>query len=69
MFRSVLVIALLGPSNMMAADFSGRWAGTLETSGNRVPIYFSLNEHDGKIGGSVATDLTSTSGGGRNEAS
>ncbi len=55
MLKSVLVIALLATSHLLAADFSGRWAGTLETNGNRVPIYFTLNEHGGKISGSVAT--------------
>ncbi len=55
MFRFLPVIALLATSHLLAADFSGRWAGTLETNGNRVPIYFTLNEHGGKISGSVAT--------------
>ncbi len=55
MFRSVLLIAFLAASNLAAADFSGRWAGTMETNGNRVPIYVVLNEFNGIVGGSVAT--------------
>ena len=55
MLKSVLVIAPFATSHLLAADFSGRWAGTLETNGKRVPIYFTLNEHGGKISGSVAT--------------
>lgn len=55
MFRFFLVIAFLSTAHLLAVDLSGRWAGTLETNGNRVPIYLTLVEHDGKIGGSVAT--------------
>src|SRR5215813_10893413 len=57
MLRFVLVIALFAAIPLSAADFSGRWAGTLETNGSRVPIYLTLNEQDGKIAGSVATGV------------
>jgi TonB family protein len=55
MLRHVLVIALWTGPIVLAADFSGRWAGTIETSGSRVPIYLTLNQNDGRITGSVAT--------------
>jgi TonB family protein len=55
MFRLVLVIAVGGISHLAAADLSGRWTGTLETNGSRVPVYLTLNQQDDKITGSVAT--------------
>ena len=53
--RSLFVIALLATTHLLASDLSGRWAGTMETTGNQVPIYLILDEYDGKVGGSVAT--------------
>jgi len=55
MFRLVLVIAVGGISHLAAADLSGRWTGTLETNGSRVPVYLTLNQQDDKITGSIAT--------------
>jgi TonB family protein len=56
MLRSVLVIALFATSHLLAADFNGKWAGTFETDGNRVPIYLTVNvNNEGKITGFVAT--------------
>src|SRR5436309_2597902 len=54
MFKLVLVIAL-GVVGMMAADLNGKWTGTMEMNGSRVPVYLTLNQQDGKITGSVAT--------------
>jgi TonB family protein len=55
MFRAVLVIAVLSTSHLLAGDFTGQWAGTIETDGSRLPIYLTLSEHEGMIGGSVAS--------------
>ncbi len=55
MFRSVLLIAILAAFNLVAADLSGRWAGTIESNGNRVPVYIMLDEFNGMVGGSVIT--------------
>ena len=55
MLRFIPVIALLATAQLFAADFSGRWAGTMETNGSRVPIYLTLNYNGGTITGSVAT--------------
>jgi TonB family protein len=38
-----------------AADFAGLWTGSIETDGNRVPVYVTFNQQDGKITGTVAT--------------
>src|SRR5689334_22985730 len=59
MFRSVFVIVVVPVAHLMAAEFSGRWAGTVETNGSRVPIYLILNRHDGSITGTVATGSSS----------
>jgi TonB family protein len=55
MVRAVLAIALFATTHLPAADFSGRWAGTMETDGSRIAVYLNLTQYDGKIGGSVAT--------------
>ena len=55
MLRSVLVIALLATASLLAADLPGKWTGTIETNGSRVPIHLTLTSDGQKIGGSVAT--------------
>jgi TonB family protein len=55
MFRLVLVIAVGGISQLVAADLTGRWTGALETNGSRVPVYLTLKQQDDKITGSIAT--------------
>src|SRR5580700_4297772 len=51
----VPVIAILALSHLAAADFSGRWAGTIETNGSRVPIYLTFTQNGGSVSGSIAT--------------
>jgi TonB family protein len=57
MLRALLVMTLLAATYLSAADISGRWAGTIETNGSRVPIYLALNEENGRIVGSVSTGV------------
>ena len=54
MFRFV-VVAALGAIGLLAAEFAGKWIGTMETNGSRVPVYLTLNQQDSKWAGSVAT--------------
>lgn len=60
MLRSVLVIALLATASLLAADLPGKWTGTIETNGSRVPIHLTLTSDGQKIGGSVATGNDTT---------
>ena len=54
-FKPFLMVGILATGHLLAADFSGRWAGTFETNGSRVPIYLTLIVNsEGKIGGFVA---------------
>jgi hypothetical protein len=55
MRRSLSLVAFLAITHLSAADFSGRWAGIMETNGGRAPIYLNLSQHGGTISGSVVT--------------
>jgi TonB family protein len=54
MFRLLLVIAIGAISNLVAADLSGKWTGTMETNGSRVPVHLTLNQHGQELSGTVA---------------
>jgi len=56
MLRSILFLAVLA-GQLVAADFAGRWAGTIETGGALLPIHFFLNAQGGKVSGSVSTGV------------
>jgi TonB family protein len=60
MRRSILLSVILA-GGLFAADFSGRWAGTIEADRGRRPIYVTLSEHDGTVTGSVATGANARS--------
>ena len=42
--RLAVAASALFALNLSAADFSGRWAGTMETGTSRAPIYLTLTE-------------------------
>ena len=54
MFRLVVVVAL-GAITLLAAEVAGKWTGTMEINGGRVPVFLTLNQQDSKLAGSVAT--------------
>jgi hypothetical protein len=61
MFRIFLVITVGAIRNLVAADFSGKWTGTMDamegkvpiTNGSRVPMYLNLNQHGQGVSGTV----------------
>ena len=53
MYRLVLVIAF-ATSAMAAADLTGRWTGTMEANGTRIPVYLTMNQRDGQLTGFIA---------------
>ena len=55
MFRFFLVMAIGMAIPLMAASLAGKWTGTIETNGSRVPVLLTINQQDGKFSGSVAT--------------
>ena len=63
MVKTALVIAIAGIGTLIAADFTGRWTGKMETNGSSVPIFFQLNgqllidgqPQAGNVTGTVAT--------------
>lgn len=58
MIRSIPLIALLlAMTQLSAADFSGRWAGTIEMNTGRFPFYVTLTFNDAKVNGFVSTGV------------
>ena len=55
MFKLLLVVAIVAISNLVAADVFGKWTGTTETDGSRVPVYLTLNRHGQEVSGTMAT--------------
>src|ERR1017187_279046 len=64
MFKRFLVTVLAAISNLAAAGLSGKWTGTLETNGNLVRVFVTLNlfqastgatPQDPVVSGTVAT--------------
>ena len=55
MFRLLLAIAMVAISNLIAADVSGKWTGTMETNGRLARVFMTLNQHGQEVSGSVAT--------------
>lgn len=46
--RLVLVFAVVATA-LAAADLTGKWTGTIERNGSRVPVYLTLSQQDGKL--------------------
>lgn len=55
MSKALLCIAMAFAGSLAAAEFSGKWTGTMETNGNRVKIFVTLSQHDQDLSGTVAT--------------
>ena len=55
MIRLLVVIAVVVINISLAADISGKWTGTMETNGRRVPIYLTLKQNDDGVSGTVVT--------------
>jgi TonB family protein len=55
MFRLLLVIAVAAISNLFAADVSGKWTGTMETGGDSIGIFLTLNRYGPDLSGTMAT--------------
>jgi len=43
MLRAVLLVAIGAVHTISAADFAGKWSGTMETGNEPVPVYLTLN--------------------------
>jgi len=54
MYRLILLIAFVAGA-MTAADLTGRWTGTMESNGARIPVYLTMNQRDGHLTGFLAT--------------
>ena len=57
MLRHLPMIAMVVMTSVSAADFSGRWAGTIDMNTGRIPFYLTLKLNDGKINGFASTGL------------
>ncbi len=55
----LLVVTAAAIGTMAAADLSGRWTGTMETNGNRVNIFLTLNFFQPSTGGQQHTPVVS----------
>jgi TonB family protein len=60
MYKMLLAVTVLGVSSLGAADWSGRWIGTMETNGSSVKLFVTLDEHLSSkglrsMGGTIAT--------------
>ena len=51
MFRPFLMIAVAAIGNLVAADLTGTWTGTMETNGSQVRIFVTMIQSDDKIAG------------------
>ena len=56
MSKVVLVMGLWTFGSLMAADASGRWAGTLETNSGPVQIFLTLHHGQGALSGTISTE-------------
>jgi len=56
MFRLLFVIAIGAIGNLLAADVSGRWTGTMETAGGPVRMYLRVDQRDRTVSGAVSTE-------------
>jgi len=56
MLRILLAVAIGATGNLIAADVSGRWAGTMETPGGAVRVYLTVAQHDHTVSGDVSTE-------------
>ena len=54
MFRFLLLFAIGTVSSLAAADISGKWTGTLETSGKQLPMFLALEQHGQELLGKFA---------------
>src|SRR5689334_9817957 len=55
MFRFFLMMAIGTAIPLMAVSLAGKWTGTIETNGSRVPVFLTIDQQEGRITGSVAT--------------
>ena len=55
MLRFFLVMAIGTAIPSMASRLAGKWTGTIETNGSRMPVILTINQQDGKLSGSIAT--------------
>ena len=56
MFRLLLVIAIGTISNLVAADVSGNWSGTMESASGPIRIFLTVDQHDQGVSGTVSTE-------------
>jgi TonB family protein len=54
MYRLILLLASVAGA-LAAADMTGKWIGTMEANGTRLPVYLTMNLRDGKLTGFIAT--------------
>jgi TonB family protein len=54
--RIALLIAFGIISNLMAASLTGKWNGAIYTNDGPIPISLVVDQDDGKVSGSAATD-------------
>jgi TonB family protein len=51
----MVLLAAMAAGALSAADFGGRWGGTIAIDGRATPFALTINQQDGKISGSIAT--------------
>jgi TonB family protein len=51
----LLLLTAMAAGILSAADFAGRWGGTIGIDGKATPFALTINQQDGKISGSIAT--------------
>jgi hypothetical protein len=55
-FRMVLLSVIGAIGCFAGSDISGPWSGTMETVNGPVRLYLTLDQHDGQVSGTVATE-------------
>jgi TonB family protein len=51
----IVLLAAVAAGVSSAADFAGRWGGTIGIDDKATPFALTINQQDGKISGSIAT--------------